>query len=123
MGRVGARRGRGLLMAQRIGACEFLRIVNERVDRSRVDDLAREIQRLTDERTRIAARLADARMRKTGSTEQLRLFTEARTLQLEARQDELRSELAGAQPRMRRQRPLSIAFLHSLAKDGQREPN
>jgi multidrug resistance efflux pump len=75
----------------------LLRIVNERADRSRVDDLAREIQRLNDERPGIAARLADARMRQTDLTEQLHLFAEARTLQLEARQDELRAELAAAQ--------------------------
>jgi multidrug resistance efflux pump len=75
----------------------LLRIVNRQADRSRVDDLAREIQRLNDEHPSIAARLADARMRLTDLTEQLRLFTEARTLQLEARQDELRAELAAAQ--------------------------
>jgi multidrug resistance efflux pump len=75
----------------------LLRIINQRVDHSRVDDLAREIQRLNDERPSIAARLADARMRQTDLTEQLRLFTEARTLQLEARQDELKAELAAAQ--------------------------
>jgi multidrug resistance efflux pump len=75
----------------------LLRLINERADRLRVDDLAREIQRLNDERPGIAARLADARMRLTDLTEQLRLFTEARTLQLEARQDELRAELAAAQ--------------------------
>jgi hypothetical protein len=63
----------------------LLRIVNERADRSRVYDLAREVQRLNDERPGIAARLVDARMRHTDLTEQLRLFTEARTLQLEAR--------------------------------------
>jgi multidrug resistance efflux pump len=75
----------------------LLRIVNGHADRSRIDDLAREIQRLNDEHPSIAARLADARMRLTDLTEQLRLFTEARTLQLEARQDELRAELAAAQ--------------------------
>jgi multidrug resistance efflux pump len=36
-------------------------------------------------------------MRLTDLSEQLRLFAEARTLQLEARQDELRAELAAAQ--------------------------
>jgi hypothetical protein len=41
----------------------LLHITNERADRSRADDLAREIQRLTDERPGIGARLADARMR------------------------------------------------------------
>jgi multidrug resistance efflux pump len=77
----------------------LLHITNERADRSRADDLAREIQRLTHERPGIAARLADARMRLVDLTEQMRIFTEARTLQLEARQDELRAELAAAQAR------------------------
>jgi len=77
----------------------LLHITNERADRSRADDLAREIQRLTDERPGIEARLADARMRLADLTEQMRIFKEARTLQLEARQDELRAELAAAQAR------------------------
>ena len=67
----------------------LLHITNERADRSRADDLAREIQRLTDDRPGIEARLADARMRLADLTEQMRIFKEARTLQLEARQDEL----------------------------------
>jgi multidrug resistance efflux pump len=75
----------------------LLDIVNDRADRSRVDDLAHEIERLDDDRPGIVARLADARMRLIDLTEQLRLFAEARTLQLEARQDELRAELAAAQ--------------------------
>jgi multidrug resistance efflux pump len=73
------------------------RIINDHVDRSRVDDLAHEIERLNDDRPGVIARLADARMHLTDLTEQLRLFAEARTLQLEARQDELRAELAAAQ--------------------------
>jgi biotin carboxyl carrier protein len=75
----------------------LLRVINERADRSRVDVLAREIERLNDERPGIAARLVDARMRQTDLTEQLHRFTEARIHQLEARQDELSAELAAAQ--------------------------
>jgi multidrug resistance efflux pump len=75
----------------------LLHVVNDRADRSRVEDLAHEIERLNDDRPGIVARLADARERLTDLTEQLRLFAEARTLQLEARQDELRAELAAAQ--------------------------
>jgi multidrug resistance efflux pump len=75
----------------------LLRVIDPRANRSRVDDLAREIQQLSDERPGITARLAEARTRLTDLMEQLRLFTEARTLQLEARQDELREELAAAQ--------------------------
>jgi multidrug resistance efflux pump len=75
----------------------LLHVVNDRADRSRVDDLGYEIQRLNDERPGIVARLAEARMRLADLTEQLRLFTESRTLQLDARQDELKAELAAAQ--------------------------
>jgi biotin carboxyl carrier protein len=75
----------------------LLHIINDRADRSRVDDLGHEIQRLNDERPGIVTRLAEARMRLTDLTEQMRLFTQARTLQLEARQDELKAELAAAQ--------------------------
>jgi multidrug resistance efflux pump len=75
----------------------LLHIINDRADRSRVDDLGHEIQRLNDERPGVVTRLAEARTRLTGLMEQLRLFTEARTLQLEAREDELKAELAAAQ--------------------------
>jgi multidrug resistance efflux pump len=75
----------------------LLRITNERADRSRVNDLAREIERLDDERPGVATRLAEARTRQADLTEQLHRFTEARTLQLEARRDELMAELAAAQ--------------------------
>jgi hypothetical protein len=62
----------------------LLRIINDRADRSRVDDLIHEIERLKDERPSVVARLADARMRLTDLTEQIRLFADARTLQLDA---------------------------------------
>jgi multidrug resistance efflux pump len=75
----------------------LFRIINSRADRSRVDNLARQIEQLKDERPGIAARLANARMLLEDLTEQTRLFAEARILQLEARQDELRAEVAAAQ--------------------------
>jgi multidrug resistance efflux pump len=59
--------------------------------------LTRQIEQLKDERPGIAARLANARMLLEDLTEQTRLFAEARILQLEARQDELRAEVAAAQ--------------------------
>jgi multidrug resistance efflux pump len=95
----------------------LLHITNERADRSRADDLAREIQRLRDERPGIAARLADARMRLVDLTEQMRIFTEARTLQLEARQDELRAELAAAQARNEEANTTLVRFA-TLASKG-----
>jgi multidrug resistance efflux pump len=77
----------------------LLRIVNRRLDRSRVDDLTHQIEQLKDERPSIAARLANARMQRNNLTEQTRLFAEARILQLEARQGELEADAAAARAR------------------------
>jgi hypothetical protein len=74
-------------------------ITNSGVDRSRVHDLTRQIEQLEDERPSITARLGNARMLLNDLTQQMRLFVEARILQLQARQDELRAELAAAQAR------------------------
>jgi len=77
----------------------LFRIVNRRADRSRVDDLTHQIEQLKDERSGIAARLANARMLLNDQTEQTRLFAEARILQLEARQGELEADVAAARAR------------------------
>jgi multidrug resistance efflux pump len=77
----------------------LLRIINRRADRSRVDDLTRQIEQLKDERPSIAARLANARTLLNDLTEQTRLFGEARILQLEARQGELEADVAAARAR------------------------
>ena len=77
----------------------LFRIVNRRPDRSRVDDLTHQIEQIKDERSGIAARLANARMRLNDLTEQTRLFAEARILQLEARQGELEADVAAARAR------------------------
>jgi multidrug resistance efflux pump len=77
----------------------LLHIRNHRADRSRVDDLTRQIEQLKDERPGLAARLDAARAQLGDLTQQTRLFAEARILQLEARQDELKAEVAAAQAR------------------------
>jgi multidrug resistance efflux pump len=77
----------------------LLHIRNHRADRSRVDDLARRIEELGDERPGLVARLEAARAQLGDLTQQTRLFAEARILQLEARQDELKAEVAAAQAR------------------------
>src|SRR5262249_47605800 len=77
----------------------MFRIIKRRPDPSRADDLTRQIEQLKDERSGIAARLADARMLLNGLTEQTRLFAEARILQLEARQGELEADVEAAQAR------------------------
>jgi multidrug resistance efflux pump len=95
----------------------LLRIINDRADRSRVDDLIHEIGRLKDERPSVVARIAEARMRLTDLTEQIRLFAEARTLQLEARQDELKAEVAAAQAR-NEEAKISLDRFATLASKG-----
>src|SRR5262245_17508603 len=77
----------------------LLRIINRRPDRLRVDDLTHQIEQLKDERSGIAARLASARMLLNDLTEQTRLFSDARILQLEARQGELEADVAAARAR------------------------
>jgi multidrug resistance efflux pump len=74
----------------------LFRIASRRADRSRVDDLTRQIEQLRDERPGVAARLETARALLNDLTEQTRLFAEARILQLEARQDEFKAEVAAA---------------------------
>jgi len=75
----------------------LFRIINPRADRSRIDELTRKIHQLKDERLGIEARLAGARLLLENLTEQTRLFVDSRILQLEARTDELRAELATVQ--------------------------
>jgi multidrug resistance efflux pump len=77
----------------------LFRIVNRRPDRSRVDDLTHQIAQVKDERSGVAARLASARMLLNDLTEQTRLFSDARILQLEARQGELEADVAAARAR------------------------
>ena len=77
----------------------LFRIVNTRADRSRVDDLSRQLAQLKDERPGIADRLATARTLFKDLTEQTRLFAAGRILQLEARQGELHATLAAAAAR------------------------
>jgi multidrug resistance efflux pump len=77
----------------------LFRIVNRRADRSRVDDLTHQIAQVKDERSGIAVRLANARMLLNDLTEQTHLFSEARVLQLEARQGELEADVAAARAR------------------------
>jgi multidrug resistance efflux pump len=76
-----------------------VRIINHRPDRSRIDDLTHQTEQIRDERSGIAARLANARMLLNDLTEQTRLFAEARILQLEARQGELEADVAAARAR------------------------
>jgi multidrug resistance efflux pump len=77
----------------------LFRIVDPRADRSRVDDLSRQLARARDERPRLAARLESARALLADLTEQTRAFGAARIRQLEARHDALTADAAAAHAR------------------------
>jgi multidrug resistance efflux pump len=93
------------------------RIRNHRADRSRVDDLTRQIAQLRDERPGVAARLDVARALLGDLTRQTRLFAEARVLQLEVRQDELKAEVAAARAKNEEARA-SLGRFTTLAGKG-----
>jgi multidrug resistance efflux pump len=74
----------------------LFRIVNRRADRSRLDDVSRQVGQLREERTGIAARLADANALLKELNGQTHIFAESRILQLEARQGELTADVDAA---------------------------
>jgi multidrug resistance efflux pump len=74
----------------------LFRVTNRRADRSRLDDLSRQVGQLREERPGIAARLADANLLLKDLKEQTRIFAESRILQLEARQGELIADVDAA---------------------------
>ena len=77
----------------------LFRVVDRRADRSRVDDLSRQLEQARDERPRLAARLSSAQALLAELTEQTRQFREARIRQLEARRDGLTAAAAAAHAR------------------------
>jgi multidrug resistance efflux pump len=87
---VGAALGRGDVL---------FRVVDQRADRSRVDDLSRQLEQLRDERPRLAAKLASARDLLADANNQTRQFAQGRILQLQARVDELGANAAAAHVR------------------------
>jgi multidrug resistance efflux pump len=108
----------------------LVRIVNRRADRSRLDDLRRTIDRLGDERAVLAVRLETARAMHAEFMTQTRQFQDGRVRQLEARQDELRNDLAAATARRLEttttlQRTLALAargvISHSALEKAQRD--
>jgi multidrug resistance efflux pump len=95
----------------------LFRVANRGADHSRVDDLTGQIEQLAEERPGIVNRLGNARALLNNLTEQTHLFVEARIIQLEARQDELRAEVAVAQAR-NRQAKTSLERFTTLASRG-----
>ena len=74
----------------------LLRVINRRADRGRLDDLRRLIDLLESERGALIARLGLLRAQHTELVEQTRYFQRARVLQLEARIDEIKSQISAA---------------------------
>jgi multidrug resistance efflux pump len=77
----------------------LFRIADPRADRSRLDDLSRQLAQARDDRPRLAARLDGARALLADLTEQTRAFGAARVRQLEARRDALTADAAAAHAR------------------------
>jgi multidrug resistance efflux pump len=73
-----------------------LRIVNSRADRSRLADLRRLIDQLSNDREGIRARIAELTTLHNDLSNQVRIFQDGRLRQLTERAAELRSELAAA---------------------------
>lgn len=82
-----------------IKGAPVLRIRNDHADRTRLDDLRRQVGRLDDERPAVADRLARARdaLRVLGG--QITAFTQGRIQQLESRCAALENDAAGATAR------------------------
>ena len=74
----------------------LLRIVNQRAERGRLDDLRRLANRLEGERAAFMARRDDVERLHADLAAQTRAFMDGRLRQLEARMAELRSEIAAA---------------------------
>ncbi len=74
----------------------LLRVVNRRADRGRVDDLRRLVQRLEGERVALISRRDDLEKLHAELAAQTQAFTEGRRGQLQARVQELKSEIAAA---------------------------
>lgn len=75
---------------------ELIRIEDPRADRSRLDDLMRQIDQVGDERDALRAKLDSALFEIEDSARQLARFQGARVRQLETRQSELRAEIKAA---------------------------
>src|SRR3954447_1018468 len=77
----------------------ILHVVNARGDRTRLDDLRRQMSRLDNERPGLAAKLASAEAARQDLARQASQFREGRILQLEARMAEIQSAIEAAASR------------------------
>lgn len=95
----------------------ILRVVNSRGERTRLDDLRRQLSRLEAERPSLSAKLATAKAAQENLARQASQFREGRILQLEARIGEIQSSIEAAGAR-REEATAAVARATSLAKSG-----
>jgi multidrug resistance efflux pump len=95
----------------------ILRVVNSRGERTRLDDLRRQLSRLEAERPSLSAKLATAKAAQENFARQASQFREGRILQLEARIAEIQSSIEAAVAR-REEATAAVERATSLAKSG-----
>ncbi|WP_433996297.1 HlyD family secretion protein [Bradyrhizobium jicamae] len=95
----------------------ILRVVNTRGDRTRLDDLRRQMSRLENQRPSLAAKLATAEAAQQDLARQAGQFRDGRILQLEARIAEIQSAIEAAAAR-REDAVAAVERASSLAKTG-----
>jgi multidrug resistance efflux pump len=98
-GGVGANSGHSTALSIVNAGDVILHVVNARGDRTRLDDLRRQISRLDNERPSVAAKLASAEAAQQDLARQASQFREGRILQLEARMAEIQSAIEAAASR------------------------
>ncbi|RXH41647.1 HlyD family secretion protein [Bradyrhizobium zhanjiangense] len=94
-----------------------LRVVNPRGDRTRLDDLRRQMSRLENERPSLAAKLTAAQAAQQDLARQAAQFKEGRILQLEARIAEIQTSIEAAAAR-REEANSAVERASSLARSG-----
>lgn len=95
----------------------ILHVVNARGDRTRLDDLRRQMSRLDNERPSLAVKLAVAQAAQQELARQASQFREGRILQLEARIAEIQSAIEAATYR-REEAAAAVERASSLIKSG-----
>ena len=95
----------------------ILHVVNARGDRTRLDDLRRQVSRLDNQRPSLAAKLAAAEAAQQDLARQAAQFRDGRTLQLEARIAEIQSAIEAAAAR-REEATAAVERASSLVRSG-----
>jgi len=95
----------------------IVRVVNSRGERTRLDDLRRQLSRLENERPSLAAKLATAEAARQDLARQAAQFRDGRLLQLEARIAEIQSSIEAAVAR-REEAAAAVERATSLARSG-----